>query len=196
MAILSELMDLIARFEWRTNSEERKMSERKPQKFGKTYEAFPPEVFKKWKEMQNKGNLSNRKPHKHAEVIKAWADGAKIQYKNMCGDWIDVTDPDWYFSDEYRVKLEQEEIPVVKNLRYEFARAFLGKQPASASQIGGDHYKAKSIQPWDYIVANNLGYLEGNVVKYVSRYKEKGGVEDLKKAMHYLQKLIETEGAK
>jgi hypothetical protein len=63
---------------------------------------------------------------------------------------------------------------------------------ANDIQEGGDHYKNMSMQPWDYIVANNLGYLEGNVVKYVTRYKEKGGVEDLKKARHYLDKLIEV----
>lgn len=63
---------------------------------------------------------------------------------------------------------------------------------ANATQVGGQHYKSKSIQPWDYIASNNLGYLEGNVVKYVSRWKDKGGVEDLKKAQHYLAKLIEV----
>ena len=65
-------------------------------------------------------------------------------------------------------------------------------QDANAAQVGGAHYKDKMIQPWDYIIDNNLGYLEGNIVKYVSRWREKGGVEDLKKAQHYLQKLIET----
>jgi hypothetical protein len=67
---------------------------------------------------------------------------------------------------------------------------------ANDIQEGGDHYKNMNMQPWDYIVANNLGYLEGNVVKYVTRYKEKGGVEDLKKARHYLDKLIEVHGGK
>jgi hypothetical protein len=68
---------------------------------------------------------------------------------------------------------------------------------ANEQQVGGAHYAVKAIQPWDYIVANNLGYLEGNVVKYVSRWKDKGGVQDLKKAQHYLQKLIEvTEKSK
>ena len=67
---------------------------------------------------------------------------------------------------------------------------------ANAIQHGGDHYKSKAIQPWDYIASNNLGYFEGNIVKYVSRWKEKNGVEDLKKAMHYLQKLIELTEAK
>ena len=63
---------------------------------------------------------------------------------------------------------------------------------ANDDQIGGRHYIEKAIQPWDYIVQNDLGYLEGCIVKYVSRYKEKGGVEDLIKASHYLEKLIEV----
>ena len=67
---------------------------------------------------------------------------------------------------------------------------------ANDSQIGGSHYKGKAIQPWDYIVANNLGYLEGNIVKYVSRWREKGGIDDLRKVLHYTQKLIEVETTK
>lgn len=63
---------------------------------------------------------------------------------------------------------------------------------ANDIQVAGDHYKAKAIQPWDYIVSNELGYLEGNVVKYVSRWKDKGGIDDLRKARHYLDKLIEV----
>lgn len=63
---------------------------------------------------------------------------------------------------------------------------------ANDKQVSGNHYKGKSIQPWDYIISNNLGYLEGNCVKYVSRWKDKGGVADLRKAIHYLEKLIET----
>jgi len=59
-------------------------------------------------------------------------------------------------------------------------------------QVGGDHYIDKGIQPWDYIIANNLGYLEGNIVKYVSRWEAKGGIDDLRKAQHYLAKLIEV----
>lgn len=66
---------------------------------------------------------------------------------------------------------------------------------ANDKQIGGQHYKL-SIEPWDYIIANDLGYLEGNIVKYVSRYKAKNGLQDLEKALHYLEKLIETEKEK
>ena len=63
---------------------------------------------------------------------------------------------------------------------------------ANNHQIGGNHYKGKAIQPWDYIIANNLGYLEGNVVKYISRWRDKGGIDDLRKVVHYAEKLIEV----
>jgi len=63
---------------------------------------------------------------------------------------------------------------------------------ANDVQVAGTHYKDKAIQPWDYIIANELGYLEGNIVKYVSRWRDKGGLDDLKKAQHYLAKLIEV----
>ena len=62
---------------------------------------------------------------------------------------------------------------------------------ANNRQVSGNHYQTE-MQPWDFIVANKLGYLEGNIVKYVSRYKRKNGVEDLQKAKHYLDKLIEV----
>jgi hypothetical protein len=59
------------------------------------------------------------------------------------------------------------------------------------TQVGGNHYKNFAIQPLEFIVKNNLDFLQGNVVKYVVRYKEKGGIEDLKKARHYLDMMIE-----
>lgn len=64
------------------------------------------------------------------------------------------------------------------------------------TQVGGDHYKELSIQPIEYILANKLGFCEGNVIKYITRYKSKNGLEDLKKAKHYIDMLIEnyTEG--
>jgi hypothetical protein len=64
---------------------------------------------------------------------------------------------------------------------------------ANEIQVAGSHYKTKAIQPWDYIAANELGYFEGNIVKYVSRWRDKGGVQDLLKAQHYLDKLIELQ---
>lgn len=58
-------------------------------------------------------------------------------------------------------------------------------------QIGGSHYKNKGIQPIEYIMANKLSFCEGNVVKYVSRWRDKNGLDDLLKAKHYLEFLIE-----
>lgn len=60
-------------------------------------------------------------------------------------------------------------------------------------QIGGGHYLNKKIQPVEYIQANDLSFFQGNVVKYVTRYKDKKGSEDLKKAIHYLQMILEFE---
>lgn len=60
-------------------------------------------------------------------------------------------------------------------------------------QVGGSHYKDMAIQPIEYIVRNNLPYIDGNIVKYVSRWRAKNGVEDLRKARHYLDMLIEGE---
>lgn len=55
---------------------------------------------------------------------------------------------------------------------------------------------ARTIQPWDYIAANNIGFFEGNAIKYLTRWRDKGGIADLEKARHYLDKLIELETAR
>lgn len=67
------------------------------------------------------------------------------------------------------------------------------KQSALAQQVSGNHYKDKAIQPVEYIHANSIGYLEGNVIKYVTRWRQKNGIADLLKAIHYIQLLIELE---
>lgn len=63
-------------------------------------------------------------------------------------------------------------------------------------QVGGDHYKSNAIQPWTYIIANELGYLEGNIVKYITRWRDKGGLQDIDKVIHYAEKLKEVEEIK
>lgn len=63
----------------------------------------------------------------------------------------------------------------------------------SNKQVGGNHYKHLKIEPTEYAHANDLGFLEGNVVKYVTRHKDKGGAEDLKKAIHYIEMILEWE---
>ena len=59
-------------------------------------------------------------------------------------------------------------------------------------QVGGNHYKKYKIQPIEFIIKNNIGFVEGNILKYVLRFKEKGGVQDLEKAKHYIELLIDS----
>ncbi len=59
-------------------------------------------------------------------------------------------------------------------------------------QVGGSHYKKYKIQPVEFIVKNNIGFCEGNVIKYVLRFKDKGGIADLEKAKHYIELLIDS----
>jgi hypothetical protein len=61
---------------------------------------------------------------------------------------------------------------------------------APPRQVGGTHYERFKIQPWEYAERNGLSFLEGCVVKYVTRHKDKGGTQDLEKAIHCLQLLI------
>ena len=61
------------------------------------------------------------------------------------------------------------------------------------AQVGGDHYKNLVIQPVEYITANNLSYLQGSVIKYVTRYQNKNGIEDLQKAIHFVKMMIQEE---
>ena len=64
---------------------------------------------------------------------------------------------------------------------------------ALEKQINGDHYKSLTIQPIEYIHANSISFLEGNVIKYVTRWRNKNGIADLEKAKHYIELLIELE---
>ena len=60
-------------------------------------------------------------------------------------------------------------------------------------QEGGSHYKTFTIQPVEFIHKNNIPFIEGNIIKYILRHKSKNGIEDLKKAKHYIDLLIDIE---
>lgn len=64
---------------------------------------------------------------------------------------------------------------------------------ALSTQVSGDHYKSLEIQPIEYIHANSIPFAEGSVIKYVTRWRDKGGLADLEKAKHFLELLIELE---
>lgn len=65
---------------------------------------------------------------------------------------------------------------------------------ANDLQVGGDHYKGQKIliEPWDYCMANQLDPMQFGIIKYTTRWPDKGGIQDLRKVQHYLQKYIEA----
>ena len=67
---------------------------------------------------------------------------------------------------------------------------------ALSRQVGGDHYMNSIIQPIEFIHANGLGFIEGCIVKYISRWRDKNGIEDLEKIKQYVDLLIELEDKK
>ena len=64
---------------------------------------------------------------------------------------------------------------------------------ARDDQVGGSHYKDLAIQPVEYIARNAIPFLEGNVIKYVSRHRHKDGAQDIRKAIHYCRLILEFE---
>ncbi|TXH56500.1 MAG: DUF3310 domain-containing protein [Desulfurellales bacterium] len=67
------------------------------------------------------------------------------------------------------------------------------QQNARSVQIGGDHYKKFAIQPFDFITANNVPWAEASAIVYLLRWRDKNGLEDLRKARHFIDLLIERE---
>lgn len=63
---------------------------------------------------------------------------------------------------------------------------------AKDKQVGGNHYKKMNLETYEFCMINNIPFVEGNIIKYVCRYKDKGGLDDLLKAKHYLEMLIES----
>ena len=69
----------------------------------------------------------------------------------------------------------------------------MSQESALKVQISGDHYKRLKIQPVEYIHANNISFIEGIIIKYVTRWRDKNGIIDLQKAKHFIDLLIELE---
>ena len=77
---------------------------------------------------------------------------------------------------------------------YDYYLRRMKEEKALEQQVGGQHYKGCKIQPVEYIHANGLDYLEGNVIKYITRHRTKGeGRKDIEKAIHYAQLILEME---
>ena len=117
--------------------------------------------------------------------LKRPAFGDSVQVKiDPNGEWVyvDHTAVDW--SSVYRWRLGPGPV-----------RTTLVPAPTDplATQVDGNHYKDLKIQPVEYIHANGIGYLEGNVIKYVTRHGSKNGAADVRKALHYCQLLLKLK---
>lgn len=84
---------------------------------------------------------------------------------------------------------KDEEVPVINTAEQ------LGTSLANARQVGGQHYKGTRIEHWDWAAANDLDYFQGQITKYVARWKSKNGIQDLEKAKHFLDKYMELARA-
>lgn len=67
------------------------------------------------------------------------------------------------------------------------------KSEVLSQQVGGSHYSSMKIQPVEYIMANNIDFASGSVIKYVSRHKSKNGAEDIKKAIHFCKLILSLD---
>jgi hypothetical protein len=128
-----------------------------------------------------------------------------VKFKVMCvnGYHNVLTEGRVYEASEGIGKLE-EDLYVIYNddlgnktkwFKYQFEK-LPEEITAKDTQVGGSHYTKLAIQPYEYTLSNNLGGLEHTIIKYVTRWKDKGGLEDLKKAKHTLEFLIEWTESK
>ena len=86
-----------------------------------------------------------------------------------------------------------EEVPAPNEKLLDVINTDLKQDSVLDIQHGGSHYKDKKIQPIEYITANNLDFCQGNIVKYVTRHKDKNGAEDIRKVIHYAQFILKFE---
>ena len=99
-------------------------------------------------------------------------------------------------------KIRKEVMPVVQEENAKeiaLAKPFVPSNRADDLQVGGDHYKNMGVQPWKAMESwmtpeQFAGFLRGNAIKYLARCDAKGGLDDVKKARHYIDKLIEIRG--
>ena len=89
--------------------------------------------------------------------------------------------------------LKEDEFPSPNEKLLDVINTDLKQDSVLDIQHGGSHYKDKKIQPIEYITANNLDFCQGNIVKYVTRHKDKNGAEDIRKVIHYAQFILKFE---
>lgn len=123
--------------------------------------------------------------------------GDRVRYKpcnKESGDWQNVTLIEW--SMEYSVWKGSDPRQGMGYFAEKDIELLDTKNSALDVQIGGDHYKAMPIQPMEYSMKNGLDACQHTIIKYVTRFREKGGIEDLEKAKHCIDLLIGFEKEK
>jgi hypothetical protein len=99
----------------------------------------------------------------------------------------------------YKIRKEETSAPLVNPQITDAVTQFKPSNKADDLQIGGDHYKNMGVQPWKAMESwmtpeQFAGFLRGNAIKYLARCDAKGGLDDIKKARHYIDKLVEVRG--
>jgi hypothetical protein len=136
--------------------------------------------------------LSNGKRYR-AQKETIMCEGCAFRYNiDLCkeaDEVMDCSDAEVIFIDPFGVHPTEESLQVEEKPT---------EQSSSALdvQISGSHYKALKIQPVEFIHANNIPFIEGNVIKYICRWRSKNGIKDLEKVKHYVDLLIELEKLK
>jgi hypothetical protein len=147
--------------------------------------------------------------------INLWSAPKKIGYymTNHIWDWGDEVEDDKKSDESFKAisklcfgkyqkgypcitcELQNACIEVVQKKKDAITERMKAMIEAKQQQVGGDHYKQLKIQPVEYIYANKLDFLQGNIIKYVTRFRNKNGKVDLEKARHCIDLLIELEYA-
>ena len=117
----------------------------------------------------------NREPHEQMEKLHEWQ-----RNQHRAGGWAHSESVQQWQSPRKR---DAAALKADKDMQ----------QSARSTQHGGAHYKDLPIQPVEYIHQNGIGFCEGCAIKYLTRWRSKGGIEDLRKARHFIELLIEME---
>lgn len=151
------------------------------------------ELILKWAENRTEPFMTSDAHREIQEIedVKAVSDGLRYLFLKNMVTRQQVAGGKFLYSMAAKACVEKPDVEMAQNGKQQSQKPSV----VSAIQIGGDHYKSQNVQPWDAMEAlmspdQFKGFLRGSVIKYIARCDKKGGLEDLKKARHYLDKLI------
>jgi hypothetical protein len=161
------------------------------------------ESYSKWVQKQDKGYLMNTRFEEKVHDFRLQTQTKSFDewFSSQCWEYRSTTlmhfvrlDYAKYTDDCRKIKeaIDKRHEPESKNILIET----VAPQSALDVQVGGDHYKKMKIQPIEFIEGNKLPFIEGCIVKYICRHEFKNGVQDLEKAKHLIEILIEKRYGK